>query len=261
MSSWADESEDPPASPRGGEGSGAGAYGGGGGGGPPKERPRLQLKPRSAQGVSAAQQAASASAKSNPFGAAKPREQVLAEKGVDPKLVDSRIEKKAEVSHLTKEQEEEVEAVRKELTEAEIKLREANEMELPEETYRVKYDEKKKELNGIVEKFSKMNLEKKKSRGSAGEGGDSGATGQRLHYERPSERRKRLDEERGGGSDGGSYRRGGGGGYYDNDNEEDGGDDAFKSFGGRTRRSGRGDGGGGGRGGSYSGSTGNPHWD
>lgn len=43
MSSWADESEDPPASPRGGEGSGAGAYGGGGGGGPPKERPRLQV--------------------------------------------------------------------------------------------------------------------------------------------------------------------------------------------------------------------------
>ena len=62
----------------------------------------VQLKPRSAQGVSAAQQAASASAKSNPFGAAKPREQVLAEKGVDPKLVDSRIEKKAEVFHLTK---------------------------------------------------------------------------------------------------------------------------------------------------------------
>lgn len=44
MSSWADESEDPPASPRGGEGSGVGAYGGGGGGGPPKERPRLQVR-------------------------------------------------------------------------------------------------------------------------------------------------------------------------------------------------------------------------
>ena len=44
MSSWADESEDPPASPRGGEVSGAGAYGGGGGGGPPKERPRLQVR-------------------------------------------------------------------------------------------------------------------------------------------------------------------------------------------------------------------------
>ena len=40
MSSWADESEDPPASPRGGEGSGVGAYGGG----PPKERPRLQVR-------------------------------------------------------------------------------------------------------------------------------------------------------------------------------------------------------------------------
>ena len=131
-------------------------------------------------------------------------------------------------SQLLQEQEEEVEAVRKELTEAEIKLREANEMELPEETYRVKYDEKKKELNGIVEKFSKMNLEKKKSRGSAGEGGDSGATGQRLHYERPSERRKRLDQERRGGA---------------GDESPPGGDDAFANFGGRTRRSGSGSGG------------------
>jgi len=187
----------------------------------------------------------------------------LAEKGVDAKLVDSRIENKAEVLHLTKEQEEEVEAVRKELTQTEIKLREANEMELPEETYRVKYEEKKKELVDIMEKFSKMNLEKKKGQDSAGEGGDSGATGQRRHYERPSERRKRLDEERGGGGDGGgggSYRRGGGGGYNDNDSD-DGGDDPFKSFGGRSKRSGRGGDGDGGRGGSYSGSTGNPHWD
>ena len=37
MSSWADESEDPPGSPRGG-----GGYGGGGG--PPRERPRLQVR-------------------------------------------------------------------------------------------------------------------------------------------------------------------------------------------------------------------------
>ena len=64
--------------------------------------PCLQLKPRSAQGVADAQKSAAASAKSNPFGAAKPREQVLAAKGVDAKLVDSRIDKKAEVLHLTK---------------------------------------------------------------------------------------------------------------------------------------------------------------
>ena len=65
--------------------------------------PFPQLKPRSVQGVADAQKSAAASAKSsNPFGADKPREQVLAAKGVDAKLVDSRINKKAEVLHLTK---------------------------------------------------------------------------------------------------------------------------------------------------------------
>lgn len=44
MSSWADESEDPPASPRGGGGFSMEGYGGGGGGGPPRERPRLQVR-------------------------------------------------------------------------------------------------------------------------------------------------------------------------------------------------------------------------
>lgn len=67
MSSWADESEDveprleqaPP------------EYTGGGG-----VRPRLQLKPRSTTGVAAAEaQDPHRSSKSNPFGAAKPREQ------------------------------------------------------------------------------------------------------------------------------------------------------------------------------------------
>ena len=42
-------------------------------------------------------------------------------------------------------------------------------MELPEETYRVKCEEKKKELNDIMEKFAKVNLEKKKAQGSSGD--------------------------------------------------------------------------------------------
>ena len=38
---------------------------------------------------------------SNPFGAAKPREEVLAKKGIDAKLVDLRIEKKSTPVRLT----------------------------------------------------------------------------------------------------------------------------------------------------------------
>lgn len=65
---------------------------------------KQQLKPRSAEGAAEAAKsdATSSKAKSNPFGAAKPREEVLQKKGVDVKLVDSRIEKKAEILHLTK---------------------------------------------------------------------------------------------------------------------------------------------------------------
>jgi len=248
MSSWADVSEDPAPAP-----APAAAAGGA-----PRERPRLQLKPRSAEGAAEAARsdATGGKAKSNPFGAAKPREEVLQKKGVDVKLVDSRIDKKAEVLHFTKQQEEEVEAVRSELTRAEDKLREANEMELPEETYRVACEQKKKELNDLMAKFTELNVKKKKEKGDgapgAGGGGggegrprsDSSSGGQRHHYERPSERRRRLEEERGGG--------------YQNNDYDDGGDDPFKSFGGRSRRSGSGSyKGGGGRGGS----TGNPHWD
>ena len=129
------------------------------------------------------------------------------------------------------EQEEEVEAVRAELTRAEDKLREANEMELPEETYRVACEQKKEELNDLMAKFAELNLKKKKEKAEGGDGGDgpprsnSASGGQRRHYERPSERRRRLEEERGGG-------------YH---NDYDGGaEDPFKSFGGRNRRSGRG---------------------
>ena len=48
-------------------------------------------------------------------------------------------------------------------------------MELPEETYRVKCEEKKKELNVIMEKFAKVNLEKKKGQGGSGVDGERAA--------------------------------------------------------------------------------------
>lgn len=64
-------------------------------------RPRLQLKPRS----KAAPQdgGASGGGSSSIFGSAKPREAVLASKGIDPTLVDKRVERKASVARLTGE--------------------------------------------------------------------------------------------------------------------------------------------------------------
>jgi hypothetical protein len=43
------------------------------------------------------------SSKSNPFGAAKPRELVLQSKGIDPTAVEKRVERKASVARLTGE--------------------------------------------------------------------------------------------------------------------------------------------------------------
>ena len=66
MTSWADESEDPVAPLE----QAPAEYTGGGG-----VRPRLNLKPRSATAGQGASSAGGSSSKSNPFGAAKPREQ------------------------------------------------------------------------------------------------------------------------------------------------------------------------------------------
>lgn len=85
---WADESEEH-LEPAPAEYSGSGAA-----------RPRLQLKPRS----KAAPQdsgAAGGGGSSSIFGSAKPREAVLASKGIDPTLVDKRVERKASVARLT----------------------------------------------------------------------------------------------------------------------------------------------------------------
>eukprot|EP00580_Thalassiosira_gravida_P007770 CAMPEP_0201627478 /NCGR_PEP_ID=MMETSP0493-20130528/2646_1 /ASSEMBLY_ACC=CAM_ASM_000838 /TAXON_ID=420259 /ORGANISM="Thalassiosira gravida, Strain GMp14c1" /LENGTH=161 /DNA_ID=CAMNT_0048097931 /DNA_START=203 /DNA_END=684 /DNA_ORIENTATION=+ len=152
MSSWADASDDPPLEQAPAE------YTGGGG-----VRPRLQLKPRSATaGKSTA--SGGGHSKSNPFGAAKPREEVLASKGIDASLVDKRVEQKASVARLTADQDREVEDLRKELTEIEEKLREANEMELPEEDFRVAAEEKREELNGLVKGFHDLNLKERNER-------------------------------------------------------------------------------------------------
>jgi hypothetical protein len=87
MNRWADESEEhlePPPAENGGSG----------------VRPRLQLKPRSSK-AAPQDSGSSGGGSSSIFGAAKPREAVLASKGIDPTLVDKRVERKASVTRLT----------------------------------------------------------------------------------------------------------------------------------------------------------------
>ena len=217
----------------------------------PVERKRLQLAPRSEAGTQAA--AARGGAKSNPFGAAKPREEVLAAAGVNAAEFDKKIEKKAAPVRLTREQEEEIAAIQAELAFAEGELKEANENELPEWDLQVKVNEKKRDLDTAVAKFAEVNKAKREAAhaksgdkphnaaaGGAGAGGARGARGgaggpaasgpkERPKFERPSERRRRLEEqdrEEGGGGGGGQGgrdpdqdfsgfggNRGGGGGY------------------------------------------------
>mmetsp|Transcript_21099 Transcript_21099/g.38162 ORF Transcript_21099/g.38162 Transcript_21099/m.38162 type:complete len:302 (-) Transcript_21099:159-1064(-) len=244
MSSWADASEDTvpleqaPAEYTGGSG----------------VRPRLHLKPRSATAGQDHHASGGGSSKSNPFGAAKPREEVLASKGIDASLVDKRVERKASVPRLSAEQDRQVEGLRAELTDIEEKLREANEMELPEEDFRVAAEEKRGELNELMEGFHKLNLTERNdketemrkerasggARGGGGGGEAPGSPGGSRKFERPSERRRRLEQQRGeGGEDHHGGSRGGGGGRY----EEGGADDNFSSFGGNRGGGGRGGGG------------------
>lgn len=137
----------------------------------------------------------------------------MASKGIDAKKVDERIQKKATVIHFTKDQDAEIQAVQAELSRAEADLRNANEQELPEEKYRVVVEQKKKEMNEMVEQYTKENAEKAKEKAKA-----AGADG-KHHFERPSERRRRLDEEAG----------------RETRAEGDSGE-AFANFGGRQRR-------------------------
>lgn len=257
MTSWADAEEDPVAPLE----QAPSEYTGGSG-----VRPRLQLKPRSAT-ASGDHGGGGSSGKSNPFGAAKPREQVLASKGIDASLVDKRVERKASVPRLSAEQDKQVEDLRSELTDIEEKLREANEMELPEEDFRIAAEGKREELNVLVKGFHELNLKERNARpaermerssaSGKGAGGAPGETPPRK-FERPSERRRRLEQQREEGGEGGGYggsRGGGGGRYNDHGNEGGGGeDDAYSSFGGT--RSGGGGRGGGGAGGDRGGSRG-----
>lgn len=115
-----------------------------------------KLKPRSNRGIQIEPPLSPASSsKSNPFGAAKPREQVLRQRGIDVKSLDAKFEEKAKITKFTTEQEEQIETVRQELTHLETLWRQANEKELPEEVYRVQAEAKRQELKNLMAQFAK----------------------------------------------------------------------------------------------------------
>ena len=105
--------------------------------------------------------------KINPFGDAKPREIVLANKGVDYRNVDKILDRKIAAEHLTPEQDAEAESIRLALSKAEDAYWDANEKELPEEDLRLDMEAKRKELHDLLEKFQEINLRKKREESSS----------------------------------------------------------------------------------------------
>lgn len=133
---------------------------------PVPQRKKLQLKPRSTAGSAggASQQQTrqrSLSSKGNPFGAAKPREEILQQRGLDVSVQDSKFERKAAVRTYSVQQASELEVIREQLSKVTADLRHANEHELPEEVYREQETAKRQELNDLVEKFDQMNANDK----------------------------------------------------------------------------------------------------
>ncbi|KAK7248198.1 hypothetical protein SO694_00081193 [Aureococcus anophagefferens] len=203
-----------------------------------EERPRLKLQPKGS--TSGASGGAARSAKSNPFGAARTREEVLASKGIDAKAIDAKLDERTKrAPRLTKQQEEEMEAATTEVKYEEAQVEKAT---TPEEkaAAEAKLAAKKTEVDALAAKFKQANIDKEKrfaaKDAKAGKDGKPG----RPQFIRPSERRRQREEEQGGGGGGGGgdadrdaafssfNQRSRGGGSYAR-----GGDDAaFQSFGG-----------------------------
>lgn len=120
--------------------------------------------------------------KKNPFGSAKPREEVLAKKGIDFHIIDERITKKSTVAHYTRVQDMHLKKLQDELTKAEEIWRNANENELPEDELRVVVEEKRRVLNDCMVRYKEENEAKMATIGN-------------RHFERVSERRKRQADE------------------------------------------------------------------
>ena len=88
-----------------------------------------------------------------------------------------------------------MEKLRGELTEIEKQLREANEMELPEEKFRVAAAPKRKELTELMAEFAQSNSSQQTNSSAVTKGTETSERSSHPKYERPSERRKRLEKQ------------------------------------------------------------------
>ena len=164
------------------------------------------------------------------FGDARPREEILQRRGLDPTTVDQQYERKAAPIRYTVEQEERLEAARAALEDAALALREANENEMPEEEFRAAEQVKRQELNALMEEFAKVNVKDETSNNNKTYPSSRRGAGTR---DGTSHRGGRFDHEGGGGdkhdppsSSGRHFRE-----------EKKEGDQAFASFGTRRRQS------------------------
>lgn len=125
----------------------------------PNYHPAAVLKPKASLRPSLPARANKPkAAKVNPFGDARPREEVLAKHGVDYRNVDRRVDRKIEAEHLTEEQEAQAEVIRLELSKAEAVYWDANENEMPEKALQLAMEQKRRELHDLLEHFQENNL-------------------------------------------------------------------------------------------------------
>ena len=117
---------------------------------PPSERPPLKIAPRTAT-------TAPTSAKSSIFGGARTREEILASKGIDARKKDAELETKARPKRLTKQQAEELEAAKAEITFEQERLATATTAG-DKAAAQAKVDAKEKEVAALGEKFKAQNL-------------------------------------------------------------------------------------------------------
>ena len=172
----------------------------------PEGRPRLKLKKRTKPKAAAAPAAA---ANSSIFGQARTREEILAAKGIDSSEIEKRVAAKTQrLPRMSKDEEETYDAIVQEIAfcNSEIEKAETEEAKVKAQE---ELAQKESQLKAHVDAIRKAIEDKLKAPKQAG----------RPRFERPSERRRRLEESgRGGGNDLGAsfsnrrYGSGGGGG-------------------------------------------------
>ncbi|BDA40634.1 hypothetical protein COCOBI_01-2870 [Coccomyxa sp. Obi] len=147
---------------------------------PPRERPRLKLKPRDEAAAQAAALERAASGKSNPFGAAKPREAVLATRvgKKEEEILKEEVLKEKLALRLTPDQLEAKKALEAAVEEVKQDL-EVEEDADKQDALKVELKDRERKLEGLMEQFEKLAVERAKS-------GEIGV--------RPSERRRQAEE-------------------------------------------------------------------